>query len=383
MKKYIIISSLYRFLCGMILLAINWSFATNNNDQYLTLAIATCISFIPALFVPFLLKPFIKKYSGKKITSISLGIMSIIIFPLVVFPNVNYIKLAIYFLIWCTLFVMESSWEMWFVDLSKNKDKDAVNKYSSISITSNQCALMLGPLAVPFLLNVIDYKLFYLVVVIGGLILGFACYKQNDPYVKSENQESPSKIKVKFDRILLAALVLVWPILGSFNFMLPVHVAQQSTGKMLDVGVLDMAMSAGMALIGFITLWHIISKLGLLKIVSLGMFIIIGMVSWWLFSLSAIGDIAGILFLGLGFGGLRIELRSQLAQRLPSSEVGSLVSSANAFALPILATTIFISRMYLKFVWVPPFVLSLVFFILIIVLNRNTVTICDKNLSVS
>lgn len=72
MYLYVILSGLYRFICGALLLAINWKLATDGNDNFGSLAMATIVSFVPAIFVPIFAKKALNKYAGSKITGVGL-----------------------------------------------------------------------------------------------------------------------------------------------------------------------------------------------------------------------------------------------------------------------------------------------------------------------
>ncbi|WP_229294226.1 hypothetical protein [Staphylococcus kloosii] len=56
MNKYLIITAVYRFICGGLILAINWELA--NPKSTIDLALATILSFIPAIFIPFIIAIF-------------------------------------------------------------------------------------------------------------------------------------------------------------------------------------------------------------------------------------------------------------------------------------------------------------------------------------
>src|SRR5699024_12472715 len=68
MTKYLTITALYRFICGGLILIINWELA--NPESTSDLALATILSFVPAIFTPFLIRLFFKNYSGAGLTKL-------------------------------------------------------------------------------------------------------------------------------------------------------------------------------------------------------------------------------------------------------------------------------------------------------------------------
>ncbi len=69
MNNYLIVTALYRFICGGLILLINWELASPESTK--DLAIATVLSFVPAIFTPFLIKLLFKNYTGSKLTKLS------------------------------------------------------------------------------------------------------------------------------------------------------------------------------------------------------------------------------------------------------------------------------------------------------------------------
>lgn len=94
------------------------------------------------------------------------------------------------------------------------------------------------------------------------------------------------------------------------------------------------------------------------KIILSCISIVIGLLIWNFIDLGIIGFGIALAFLGFGFGGLRIITRSVMANNYTSAEVGTMVSRANACALPILACVLFISRINISYTWLSPFILA-------------------------
>lgn len=352
---YIVLSGCYRFLCGAVLLAINWGLATKTNDNFGSLAISTVVSFVPAIFVPFFTKGIFNRYSGSKITAVGLVGVILCTLMLSVFYDKNTYVVIINFLIWIFFFLLESSWEMWFAGLAKRYEDTSVSKFSSISMTVNQIALMIGPICAPFLINHLAYRWFYVVASVLYAVIGCIAYLQTEI---STIAQGVSKTELqRFNPLLFISLALVWPVLGSLNFMLPVQVSL-GNGKMMDVGILDAFISVGMAAIG-IVLAMIKSKSERFQMFLTCSLIFLGMIFWPFGHLGIIGHGIALALLGFGFGGLRILNRSVLAKSYTSSEVGALVSRANASALPILALTLALVRIDVSYSWLVPFLLAL------------------------
>lgn len=354
MYLYVILSGLYRFICGALLLAINWKLATDGNDNFGSLAMATIVSFVPAIFVPIFAKKALNKHAGSKITGV--GLIGVVLCCLLLsnYYQINSSVVMINFVAWIFFFLLESSWEMWFANLAKKYSELQVTRFSSISMTVNQVALMIGPICAPFVINKLGYSNFYVVVSIIFFVFGVIAFLQKgtvEEIAKTDN------VKLKtFNPLLFLSLALIWPVLGGINFMLPVQVSIQN-GKMMDVGILDAFISVGMVLIGiFLSTIKIASDM--YKIILSCISIVIGLLIWNFIDLGIIGFGIALAFLGFGFGGLRIITRSVMANNYTSAEVGTMVSRANACALPILACVLFISRINISYTWLSPFILA-------------------------
>lgn len=354
MYLYVILSGLYRFICGALLLAINWKLASDGNDNFGSLAMATIVSFVPAIFVPIFAKKALNKHAGSKITGV--GLIGVVLCCLLLsnYYQINSSVVMINFVAWIFFFLLESSWEMWFANLAKKYSELQVTRFSSISMTVNQVALMIGPICAPFAINKLGYSNFYVVVSIIFFVFGVIAFLQKgtvEEIAKTDN------VKLKtFNPLLFLSLALIWPVLGGINFMLPVQVSIQN-GKMMDVGILDAFISVGMVLIGiFLSTIKIASDM--YKIILSCISIVIGLLIWNFIDLGIIGFGIALAFLGFGFGGLRIITRSVMANNYTSAEVGTMVSRANACALPILACVLFISRINISYTWLSPFILA-------------------------
>lgn len=356
MYLYIFLSGCYRFFCGAVLLAISWGLAKNSNDNFSSLAIATVTSYLPAIFIPVFGRRVLNIYSGSRITVA--GLMGVVLCCLLLaaFYESSYSVLFINLLIWVFFFLLESSWEMWFAGLAKIHSEEMVSKFSSYSMTTNQVALMMGPICAPFIIQLLGYGMFYVAVSVLFATIGVAAFFIQSDIAGTMAVNGGKKLNRGFNPLLFLALAFVWPVLGSFNFMLPVQVILHH-GKMMDVGILDACMGVGMAIVGAIfSMIKTVSDHH--KITLSSLCILMGVVIWWT-GLGLVGHSIAITLLGFGFGGLRILIRSVLANNYTSGEVGTLVSRANAFALPVLACTLVLVRINISLTWLAPFFLSL------------------------
>lgn len=59
------------------------------------------------------------------------------------------------FVLWIVFFLLETSLELWFSELVANENEEFINKYSSLSMTVNQVALMIGPLFITVIMKFI------------------------------------------------------------------------------------------------------------------------------------------------------------------------------------------------------------------------------------
>lgn len=172
-----------------------------------------------------------------------------------------------------------------------------------------------------------------------------------------------------FDWLLFMSLALVCPVLGSFNFMLPIQISIRK-GNMLDVGLLDAFMGIGTAAIGLLFSWGDRFSLSV-KIRGAFFFVLIGALVWLFGGLSFLSYGIALALLGMGFGGLRILIRHLMARRYSGAEVGKLVSRANALALPILALSLGLSQLSISQTWFLPFLFALVMSLLLYLGTRK------------
>ena len=74
------------------------------------------------------------------------------------------------FILWTIFFLLETSFELWFSELVESQSEDFINKYSSLSMTVNQVALMVGPLFITFIVKYINLKKIFIIYSLLGSV---------------------------------------------------------------------------------------------------------------------------------------------------------------------------------------------------------------------
>ncbi|RIN28314.1 hypothetical protein BU068_13145, partial [Staphylococcus succinus] len=174
----------------------------------------------------------------------------------------------------------------------------------------------------------------------------------------SKGDEVHNKESVKFTHYFIS--MLMWPILGTINFMLPTFTSFKS-GEVHEVALLDCALGLGMALIGMILSKFLSNNwLHLLFIVSISITVL-----WYLAEDAFVVKLLLMLLFGFTFGGARIIFRKTIVTAYSSHTVKHIYSLGNALGLPVLALCIYLSILNLNFVWLPSFILLIVLMLLL------------------
>lgn len=362
MNKYLIITAVYRFICGGLILAINWELA--NPKSTIDLALATILSFILAIFIPFIIAIFFKKQNGSTLTKLAMLAIFFIVLSIALSYKNTILLIILNFILWTAFFLIETSLEYWFSEIVSDKDELFINKYSSISMTTNQVALMIGPLFLSLIVNYIDLTWLFLIYGVIYLLLCLAI--NNTKCIESHinnTDNTSSKNSVKIIHYLIS--MLMWPVLGSINFMLPIFTAYRN-GAIHHVALLDSALGIGMAGIGIL-----LSKYFNYKWIDV--FIIISIVNTvlWYFADSLTIKLLLMLLFGFSFGGARILFRKIIVTAYSSTDIKKIYSIGNALSLPILAISIFIGITNLNLVWLPSFILLLILLILLKIIKKG------------
>lgn len=166
--------------------------------------------------------------------------------------------------------------------------------------------------------------------------------------------EMPSRLSITGIEI---SLLLIWPTLAMFNFMLPAQVAFRH-GSMTDVGLLDALMGVGMIVSGVLITNPMLNKL-LVKYKLNIVFIFVAMLLWNVGE-NLIYKLFLVFLLGVSFNSQRIYIRSQLAKKYSQKQVGKIVSSANGFSFILISLSLFAFHDNNTVNWMIPFLFSLI-----------------------
>ncbi|TDB87724.1 hypothetical protein E1264_13850 [Actinomadura sp. KC216] len=359
MKRYTLYSGVYRFLNGVVLLLLNWHIASAQGGGYDALAIATTLSFVPAVLVPPLIR-YLPIAGGARMTAAGLSGISVTLLLMAAGYAQVQVIVALNFVLWVFFFFLESAWEVWFNDEASGVDGIVLRKHSSLTMTVNQVALMVGPLFAPLFTRVVRDELVLvgcaaLFAVVAVLSLGSQRTAASAEQTQKEaGPESANGLGVMY----LLAFMLVWPVLGTFNFMLPLQAIAHGKG-MLTIGVLDMVLGIGMAVAG--VLLHRLTKSPRVRWVLPGVAVaVVGAMAVWLLSPTfGVPQVVAIFALGCSFGSLRVILRAEAAADFSPRQVGAIVANANACSIVLLAAVLAGGKYFSSHIWLAPFVLTL------------------------
>lgn len=368
MYLYIFVSALYRLSCGALILAVNWLMASNSNS-FGWLAVTIALTFMPAMLVPLMWRSKSQSSSGKRLTQFSLLAVTAIAFAMAMIGN-PYILLTMNTLIWFFFFVMESSWESWFASECQGLSNRQIEKFSSISMSTNQAALMLGPLAAAYIFSDQPKKIIFLCMIIYLICFAVSWFSAVTQTVASSNanlaEENKAIQTVKISGTEMA-LLLIWPTLAMFNFMLPAQIVSVG-GSMTEVGLLDALMGLGMIVSGILVANSKLQRLILEYKLTL-LFLIAAMLLWVIGN-GLLAWLISVFLLGLSFNIQRIVIRGRLAKQYAPAQVGQLISRANSFSFIIIAFSLCFFRDYLELNWAIPFVFSLIIGVLLPLKDR-------------
>lgn len=213
----------------------------------------------------------------------------------------------------------------------------------------------------------------YRFICLAYLILCLAIRSRNKMmHLTSINESSPPKSSVKLIHYFMS--MLMWPILGTINFMLPTLTTYKG-GEVHEVALLDSVLGIGMAIIGVLFSKFILSKwMHLLFILS-----IVITISWYVLEDILLFKLVLMLLFGLTFGGARIIFRKMIVTAYASHTVKHIYSLGNALGLPILALCIYLSILNLNFVWLPSFILLIVLLFLLKIGHHERISSHEKS----
>lgn len=362
MIRYTIVSTLYRLFAGIFLVVINWQIATAEGGGYWRLVVSTLLSFAPALVVPLVIRRI--TISGQFLSVLSLlyvAMISLVVSFLV--DNPSALVVANFFM-WIGFFSLEASWESWFNEEKRRQD---VSWASSVTMSGNQAALMIGPLSAPAIIGVVGTRGIVQALTVGFLLVAALSWAgagartavvANMADTADKTEAGPSA-KPGAPLRLIATFALIWPVLGAFNLMVPLQVSERGAG-LGAVAVVDACLGIGVIAAGVVSARAKLSSAQLSTLVIACT--VLGGVLWAL-PVGGTGVVAmafSTFALGAGFGALRIALREYTATHYDSAVTGHAVALGNATAIPILIVVFLLFGAAQPLVWIVPFLLVIV-----------------------
>ncbi|MFE0044089.1 hypothetical protein [Streptomyces albireticuli] len=357
MIRYTVVSTLYRFFAGTFLVVVNWQIATAETGGYWRLVVSTLLSYVPALAVPLVIRRI--TMSGQRLTVLSLlyvAVVSLAVSFLV--ENATALVVANFFM-WIGFFSLEASWESWFNEEKRRQD---VSWASSVTMSGNQAALMIGPLFAPAIIHLVGTRGIVLALTAGFVLVAALSWAGARAAVAAgtgDETEAGPQAKPAAPLRLIATFALVWPVLGTFNLMLPLQVSDRGAG-LVTVGIVDACLGIGVIVAGVV-----LARAKLPSAVLSTLVIACTLVGGVLWALPAGGAAVvtmalSTFALGAGFGALRIALREYTATHYDSAVTSQAVALGNAAAIPTLAVVFLVSGAAQPLVWVAPFLLVIV-----------------------
>lgn len=352
---FLICSTVYRLFSGALMVSLTWTILKQNDGDYLPLALAIFCSFLPAFITPMMIKRLSSSLSGRQMSGGFLLCMACLALASGFSREFTVGLLVINLLVWLMILSLEASLDMWFTQIQRGMDESKVRRISGATTATSQAALMIGPLLAAGLMPILSPVGYALVIGGGLLVVAGTCYTRDRGPVGTEQARTMAN-PARLPLILFIPMVLVWPILGAFNFMLPVYVSNHGW-SLFELGVLDAVFGLGMALIGVLV---IIANTGRNLSVYLSALIALAVFStsmWFLLPDTLTIKAISLLILGMAFGGARLHIRVAIACRYSEAAVGLYVSKANALATPVLMMILSLQLALIENAWVLPFLL--------------------------
>lgn len=352
---FLLCSTVYRLFSGALMVSLTWTILKQNDGDYLPLALAIFCSFLPAFITPMMIKRLSRSLSGRQMSGGFLLCMACLALASGFSREFTAGLLLINLFVWLMILSLEASLDMWFTQLQRGMDEHKVRRISGATTATGQAALMIGPLLAAGLMPILS-PVGYALVIGGGLLLVAAtCYTRARGPMGAEHAQGAATGE-RLPLALFVPMVLVWPILGAFNFMLPVYVSNQGW-TLFELGVLDAVFGLGMALIGVLV---IIANTGRNLLAYLSVLTALAVAStsiWLLMPDTLLVKALSLLVLGMAFGGARVHIRVAIAHRYSEAAVGMYVSKANALATPVLMMILSVQLLVIENAWLLPFLL--------------------------
>jgi MFS family permease len=355
LAMFLFCSTVYRLFSGALLVSLTWTILNQNEGGYWPLALAIFCSFIPAFITPAIIKRLAIRMNGRQMSSWFVFGLTALALVSGVSRDFTVGLLVTNLFVWLMIMSLEASLDMWFTQLQRGMDETRVRRISGATTATSQAALMIGPLLAAGLMPILPGMGFSLVLSSGFFMVAAICFTRDSlPTVVRETDRvvAPAKLPLT----LFIPMVLIWPILGAFNFMLPVYVSNHGWA-LFELGVLDAVFGMGMALIGVLV---IIANTGRNLMAYLSGLIALAVIStsmWLLMPDTLLLKALSLLILGMAFGGARVHIRVAIACRYSEAAVGLYVSRANALATPVLLLILSLQLAMIENAWLLPFLL--------------------------
>ncbi|MEB0077589.1 MFS transporter [Pseudomonas sp. CCI3.2] len=353
---FLVCSTVYRLFSGALLVSLTWTILNQNEGGYLPLALAIFCSFIPAFVTPMMIKRLSTRMNGRQMSSWFLVCLASLSLVAGGCRDITVGLLIANLFVWLIFMLLEASLDMWFTQVQRGMDEATVRRISGATTATSQAALMIGPLLAAGLMPILTGMGFSILLGVSFLLVAAVCYTRNSADVIEAREGSTLAAPAKLPRSLFIAMVLIWPILGAFNFMLPVYVSIHGWA-LFELGVLDAVFGMGMALIGVLI---ILSNTGHNLLFFLSGLIALAVAAalvWFLMPDTLVLKALSLLILGMAFGGARVHIRAAIAYRYSEAAVGLCVSRANALATPVLLLILSLQLAVIETAWLIPFLM--------------------------
>ncbi|MGN8125376.1 MFS transporter [Pseudomonas sp. 22082] len=353
---FLICSTVYRLFSGALLVSLTWTILNQDEGGYLPLALAIFCSFIPAFVTPMMIKRLSTRMNGRQMSSWFLVCLAGLSLVAGVCRDITVGLLITNLFVWLIFMLLEASLDMWFTQVQRGMDVATVRRISGATTATSQAALMIGPLLAAGLMPILTGMGFSILLGVSFLLVAVVCYTRNGAAVIEAREGSALAAPAKLPLTLFIPMVLIWPILGAFNFMLPVYVSSHGWA-LFELGVLDAVFGMGMALIGVLIILGNTGRNLLVFLSGLIALAITAALVWFLVPDTLVLKALSLLILGMAFGGARVHIRAAIAYRYSEAAVGLCVSRANALATPVLLLILSLQLAMIETAWFVPFLM--------------------------
>lgn len=353
---FLVCSTVYRLFSGALLVSLTWTILNQNEGGYLPLALAIFCSFIPAFVTPMMIKRLSTRMNGRQMSSWFLVCLAALSLVAGVYRDITVGLLITNLFVWLIFMLLEASLDMWFTQVQRDMDEATVRRISGATTATSQAALMIGPLLAAGLMPILTGMGFSILLGVSFLLVAAVCYTRNGAAVIEVGGGSALAASAKLPMTLFIPMVLIWPILGAFNFMLPVYVSSNGWA-LFELGVLDAVFGMGMALIGVLIILRNTGRNLLVFLSGLIALTVAAALVWFLVPDTLALKALSLLILGMAFGGARVHIRAAIAYRYSEAAVGLCVSRANALATPVLLLILSLQLAMIETAWLVPFLM--------------------------